>query len=98
MSEVTAEQAFAAAEVLDALDELIGVKRHYSANDVRYRAQNLARADKRIEELAKWLSIHIGNWPEDEWELCAKPNYWHGRANDLAAAYPSLLDETSATS
>ena len=59
---------------------------------------NVEELDKRIEELAKWLSIHIGNWPEDEWELCAKPNYWHGRANDLAAAYPSLLDETSATS
>ena len=36
MSEVTAEQAFAAAEVLDALDELIGVKRQRSMFGARF--------------------------------------------------------------
>ncbi len=39
--------------------------------------------EDEVEELAKWLSIHIGTWPEDEWELRSKPNYYHDRAQQL---------------
>lgn len=39
--------------------------------------------EDEVEELAKWLSIHIGTWPEDEWELRSKPNYYHDRAREL---------------
>lgn len=49
-----------------------------------------------VEELAKWLSIHIGTWPEDEWELRSKPNYYHDRARELLdLGYRKVSDPTA---
>lgn len=49
-----------------------------------------------VEELAKWLSIHIGTWPEDEWELRSKPNYYHDRARELLDfGYRKVSDPTA---
>ncbi|SLJ19968.1 hypothetical protein [Mycobacteroides abscessus] len=49
-----------------------------------------------VEELAKWLSIHIGTWPEDEWELRSKPNYYHDRARELLDfGYRKVSDATA---
>ncbi|MDB2220376.1 hypothetical protein [Mycobacteroides abscessus] len=49
-----------------------------------------------VEELAKWLYIHIGTWPEDEWELRSKPNYYHDRARELLDfGYRKVSDPTA---
>ncbi|CPX29691.1 Hypothetical protein ERS075608_01354 [Mycobacteroides abscessus] len=49
-----------------------------------------------VEDLAKWLSIHIGTWPEDEWELRSKPNYYHDRARELLDfGYRKVSDPTA---
>ncbi len=49
-----------------------------------------------VEELAKWLSVHIGTWPEDEWELRSKPNYYHDRAKELLDfGYRKVSDPTA---
>ena len=53
-----------------------------------WEAEDRAKAeqDAMVEELAKWLSINIGNWPLDEWHLRLKPDYWHDRARELMGA------------
>lgn len=53
-----------------------------------WESEDRAKAEQEaaVEELAKWLSIHIGTWPEDEWHLRAKPNYWHDKARELMDA------------
>lgn len=49
-----------------------------------------------VEVLAKWLSIHVGTWPEDEWELRSKPNYYHDRAQELLEfGYRKVYDPTA---
>ena len=53
-----------------------------------WEAKDAEEAAKRaeVDELAKWLATHIGNWPEDEWELRSKPTIYHDRAQELLEA------------
>lgn len=49
-----------------------------------------------VEELAKWLSIHLGTWPEEEWGRRVKPNYYHDRAQELLDfGYRKVSDPTA---
>lgn len=49
-----------------------------------------------VEELAKWLSIHLGTWPEEEWGRRVKPNYYHDRARELLDfGYRKVSDATA---
>ncbi|KLO25881.1 hypothetical protein ABW16_21445 [Mycolicibacter heraklionensis] len=61
--------------------------RYYLTQQAKpWEAEERAKADAVVEDLARWLSIHIGTWPEDEWNLRAKPNYWHDKARELMEA------------
>lgn len=68
--------------------------REYFHKDLAEHCQ--ADDPDEVEELAKWLSIHIGTWPEDEWELRSKPNYYHDRARELLDfGYRKVSDATA---
>lgn len=58
---------------------------YYATVWEREDAEKAAR-QAEVDELAKWLATHVGNWPEDEWELRSKPTIYHDRAQELLDA------------
>lgn len=105
MSEVTAEQAYAAADIVESLWRARGAvmadKCAFNAEQLRAVAENLdreqaekAKRDKRIEELAQFVcdSQPDGAFSSD-WNHTQFRRDWIFLTSALLDRYPSLLDE-----